>query len=176
MFRMSMLSIAFLILFGCDSDSDRSFSCDSGDEEIVGCWLTECGQLADHDGNPIPSWGTSEISFRANGEMEIQSKIYKNSECTGSPDWVGLMSEELNTTFGYSIGQQATDSNGIEATQIQILLTTSDETYSHDALYFITSDQMFCTSESLRLGPVAFSFSDVESRDIDLTGCIARAE
>ena len=178
MLKNLILLIPILLLFGCGTDSTDtdSFLCVSGNEEIIGCWISGCGQLVDGNQNQINLWGTQTISFRNNGEIQLLHSAYDNSECTGTPTRTDSDYGETGTSISYSIGNQVTDSNGVEAKEINIVFAMSDRTLSGDSLYHTTTDQMLCTSENLTIDHESFGYSQALSKDIDVTNCLSRAE
>lgn len=180
MLKKIILVFLLLLLFGCGSDSDKDsnlFTCDSGEEDIVGCWLSDCSQLTDRDENPIDVWTTHKISFRENGDIKILTNTYDNDSCDGIPLDSLSAYEHSSSSLNYIVGGDTVDSNGVPAREIQVLMTIPDHATSFDALYHITSDQKLCTSELIIIEPkIPFGFSDFLSQDIDMTNCLTRAE
>ena len=169
-----------LVLTGCihsNDSSENDSECTNAEHEFSGCWITQgCSQARDiNDDSLLDIWSRAQYNFKADGTLEVVTKSYLDSSCTGTPDKTQSANDIADITYSV-IGEETTE-DGIDGTEIEITLGLSDESVVRGIL-IVTDQNELCSSETFKFDADSFGISQAgfEEKTNIYENCLVRGQ
>jgi hypothetical protein len=151
---------------------ESGISCVSTEDmgSIQGCWATDdCDELDSGSGSTSVQYGYLIYSFTEMGYLESELRIYNSSDCVG--EYTASSSPGADIT--YSIGGPVTASDGTDATQIAINISTPEREIEFETVFAILDGNQLCTTQSLQFGTTTSTMGDLGD-DLNYNQCLLR--
>jgi len=162
------LSIFWLLLSGCDSDS----SSNNESSPLLGTWVTEaCEQASDSNGALINLWLKGLYEFTAQGTILLGNETYSDSNCITLSSTIPLNNGAIPAIYqdlGPTLLQEGIDGGGLS-----IEISAGAQLLSIDAFYTINNSAL-CFSDVFTFEALTFALSEAGTAAIDFNNCLTR--
>jgi len=146
---------------------DLKQDCNTGSNEINGCWKSTCVNYAN-----TTQYGLYIVNFRADGTYTTYLHSYETSDCSGTPFSYGSILDEIYTTGGDILTTNGTMATTIDLTNSGFLGYSIFDITAGGELCFPDPDYRWDNTGG-GLGPTIFTES-LRYDTIDYTTCMTR--